>query len=188
MRIYVGKKTNRPWRWIVLVGCILLCLVLVIAALWPLLCRLIPPKKHAGVELYESGEYLQYEKGEVFREQIAKLPFVADAQVLSFEYYDFWFRDAIFRDDPFADAFILELDLGEHYASALVELETKGAWNHSTMQDYPVYEVGESGNGDYLFVIMYEDSQKAVCLLITDTDSWISALGIWHMNFTIPEA
>lgn len=185
MRVKFCNKKSRILLWIV----IALILVLVFLILiHPLLVYVIPSIEHSGVELYTSGTYLKYDKGDTFQKLVAELSFVEYGEVNSFTYHDSVLRNS--WDNPtFPDAFILELDMGENYVLATQEMQMRNAWNFSKKGNPAygyIYAAAESGQGDYLFVIVFEETQKVVCLLITDTDTWLSALSLHNRYFPVP--
>ena len=138
------------------------------------------------MELYTSGTYLKYDKGDTFQKLVAELSFVEYGEVNSFSYHDSVLRDNWWLSG-YSDAFILELDMEENYALAIQEMETKEGW--AIARDPAVgyvYQAAESGQGDFLFVIVFEKTQKVVCLLITDADSWSTARTQWLRYFSVP--
>ncbi len=160
------KKTR-----IIIIAILLLCLV--IALLWPLLCRFIPPNEYTGVELYESGEYLTFEKGVVFKECVEQLPFSRDTKAVFFEYYDFKYQDAILRNDPFPDVYIVQLDVGESYAAIKQYLE-EYCFDKSMSYDGlgSRYYMGGPEDTDCFYVRINDQRQEVFCYLLTDRDTW----------------
>ena len=160
------KKTR-----IIIIAILLLCLV--IALLWPLLCRFIPPNEYTGVELYESGEYLTFEKGVVFKECVEQLPFSRDTKAVFFEYYDFKYQDAILRNDPFPDVYIVQLDVGESYAAIKQYLE-EYCFDKSMSYDGlgSRYYMGGPEDTDCFYVAINDQRQEVFCYLLTDRDTW----------------
>lgn len=185
MRVKIGNRKVRILLWIAVALILALGFLILIH---PLFVSVIPSIDHSGVELYTKGTYLKYDRGNTFQKLVSELSFVEYGEVTSFIYHDSALRDSWYIS-TFPDAFILELDMGESYAIAIQEMEMKEAWDFNSAQDSAAghaYAATESGQGDYLFVIAFEETQKIVCLLITHTDGWLSALGVWHRYFTIP--
>lgn len=156
------------------VSCLLIILLsLTLTALWPLLCRLIPPTKHTGVELFESSVYLNFEKGALFGEQISQFPFSQEAVVLSFEYYDFRIRDAIFQDDPFPDVYLVQLDLGEAYNEARRYLDERAYDIEGSLDGHHrIYYLGGPEDTDCFYVAINDQRQEVFCFLVTDRSTW----------------
>lgn len=188
MSMYVCNKIGKQWRWILSFGIVLL-LIAVLVLLHPILAAtVIPSIDHSGIDLYQDGSYLSFDKGETFHDLLSEFSFVEHGDVTSFVYHDSSLRESWYNP-TFPDAYILELDMGQSYALVIQELETREAWNFNEGQDDSAghaYAAAESGDGDYLFVIAFADTQRVVCLLITDTDSWGGALGVWHRYFPVP--
>lgn len=185
MRVKIGNRKMRILLWIAVALILVLGLLILIH---PFFVYVIPSIEHSGVELYTNGTYLKYDKGETFQKLVSELSFAEYGEVTSFTYHDSVLRDS-WHSHIFPDAFILELDMGESYALAIQELQAKDGGGGSSGRDPSygrTYNVSESGQGDYLFVIVFDQTQKVVCLLITDTDCWIRASDVWDQYFTIP--
>jgi hypothetical protein len=85
----------------------------------------------------------------VFKECIEQLPFSKDAKVVSFEYYDFKYQDAILQNDPFPDVYIVQLDVGISFAAVKQYLKencfngkriARFMWNNQQMNHrLPIY-------------------------------------------------
>lgn len=192
MRIHVGSKNGkyRKWiKWSVIAMLVLTVEFFLLILMHPLLAQTVLPSiEHEGVELYEDGTYLSFRKGDVFHALISEYAFTDQGEVVSFVYHDSALRDS-WKSPTFPDAFILELDMGEHYAAAVAELEARDAWNYNKKGDPHFghqYDAGESGDGDYLFVTFFPETGRAVFALITDTDCSGSAQMILDHYFSIP--
>lgn len=149
-------------------GCLDLCWYMVV---WRIASYFIPPDHYSGVELYESGEYLQYDDGALFRDHIAQLPFAEDADVLSFDYYDFHYRDAFFKNDPFPDLYMIKiastisLDSVERHLKACCYLEENSEDSDSAI----IYCLSDPNNAEaYFFVVVDHSDQGVYCLLVID--------------------
>ena len=193
------RDTSHTWtptinRKPLIITGIVVVLILVLGFLiyiHPYFDHLIPSIEHSGVELYTSGTYLKYDKGDTFQKLVAELSFVEYGEVNSFSYHDSVLRNS-WHNPTFPDAFILELDMGESYILAIQEMEMKEALNFKSGGDsgyghaYAAYAAAESGQGDYLFVFAFEETQRVVLLLITDADSWGSAYEVRYRCFPVP--
>ena len=147
--------------------------LLLFSWIWPLISRFIPPKHYSGVELYASGEYLEFEKGALFGQQISQLPFAENGQVVSFEYYDFWVRDAVFKNDPFADVYILQMELGGNYEAARQYLKKSAYEIHCSADgQHSRYYMGCPAESDYFFIFVNDQRQELFCILMTDSTTW----------------
>ena len=159
-----------PTKWVFLIlGIILAAHVLFFALVWPIINQYIPGKHHSGAELFTSDQYLQFEKGEIFNQHLAQLSFVEDAEVLSFDYYDFWFRDAIIKDKPFPDTYLVQLSPEIPFYEIVQYLKT-GCATERTHGDGTIttYRFSQDGAEDLCCVTGHHQRQEVYCFLITD--------------------
>ncbi len=186
MRVKYSNKKNRLFLWIA-VALILVLGLLVL--LLPLFVYIIPSVEHSGVDLYTRGTYLDYDKADVLQVMLSELSFIEQAEVTGFTYYDSVLRDT-WHIRPFPDAYKLELHLGDCYASAAAELGAKCYRQDDVARDnsgenLQTFYLFENCGKDYMFAVLCEERQTVVFLLVTDTDSWLSAVGVSHRYFPI---
>lgn len=164
------QKRNRLLQAIAVIVIVLLFLSI---AAWPLINRFMPPKCHSGMDLYTSGAYLKFEHGEMFRDHIFQLPFAKDASVCTFQYYDFWMRDAVLKDDPFSDVYLVQLIPTGSYDSITQHLETNNCGSMMSPDgNHVIYFVGEDDDTDCFYVSVNIERQEIFCILITDCSAW----------------
>lgn len=164
---------HKPNRLPLIIGIIVVAIVLLVVAFWPLINRLIPPKCYSGVELYTSGAFLKFEDGELFGDCVSQLPFAKDSTACSFSYYDFWFRDAVLKNDPFPDVYVVQLEPEESYGSVKQYLEEQSYEKMGSEENgHILYYLGESEDTDCFYVSVNDHRQEVFCFLITDCSTW----------------
>lgn len=182
-----AKKTNQwnPFhaKRVIIVILVIVILLMFLAALKPLYCGLIPPTKYAGTQLYETGKYLEFDKGTLFGEYVSQLPFAKEAKVVNFAYYDFWLRDAIFKEDPFPDIYLVQLAPAVSYDSVKQYLDAHYS-NESVLKDddHSIYYLGDGVGADNFYVSVNDQRQEVFCFLVTDHSAWAGVDGIFAQN------
>ena len=164
------KGTSRFWRVFrrPLVYVIILAVVWRLTVIHYLLCGFIPPIRHDGVELYESGKYLKYEEGESFEEYMDALPFAEDAEIISFTYYDFCLRNNIFEGE-FPDAYLMQISPKISFDEMIQHLETQAEdiWINSTCTLYKM----NPNKADVSFCVAVNcQRQEVYCFMVTQSD------------------
>lgn len=160
-----GKKRRPMTVTCVLIVLIAFCLLVV----QPVLAyTVIPSIEHSGVELYEEGTYLDYEKADEFKSAISELSFLKKAQVRDFSYKNSILRDSLYFG-RFPDYFAIELFLGDNYESAKEEVVLK-SFSVISVRDLELYYLGECTDGDSFCIALYDERQTAICVLLTDCE------------------
>ena len=88
---------------------------------------------------------------------------------MSFDYYDFWFRDAIIRDKPFPDTYLVQLSPEIPFYEVVQYLKT-GCATERTNGDGTIttYRFSQDGAEDLFCVTVHHQRQEVYCFLITD--------------------
>ena len=175
--------SRKLWLWIPL-G--FFCTVLLAGILlWPWLNRLIPEKHYSGVELYHSNAYLQFEKGELFSEQLMQLPFSSNAEILSFDYYDFYIRDPVWENQKYSDLYMVQIKSNVSFAEITQYLE-----DHCIRKDdnpvsgSTIYCLYELESDDSVYVAVNHLREEVYCLLITNDSACIMGERFLYLNFS----
>ena len=178
------KGTRRFWRAFrrPLVYVIILAVALHLTVIHYLLSGFIPPIRHDGVELYESGKYLKYEKGAEFEEYMNALPFAEDTEILSFTYYNFCLRDNVFKG-KFSDVYLVQLMPVAPYDSIKQYLDTNYHEKAiSVVEGNTIYYLGAENEVECFCVSVNDQRQEIFCLMITDCSAFLMVEGFLLRN------
>ena len=124
---------------------------------------IIPPiSQHHKVTHYTSGQYLEFEDGELFRDFTESLDFVDDGEIVDFFHADYWTRDNPFYGKA-CDYFILDLYFEElEYAQVKEFIENESAYSKPTWcGDYFCYNWFDADRG-IAYAIAYRDESRII--------------------------
>lgn len=174
---------NKRIKHILLILLFVVFAIIIFAAYWvvihPILSWVFPIMEHRGVDIYTSGEYLEFEDGALFEKAVNSLDFIDECIITDFYYCDTRMRDNLYYG-KMCDTYALDLQVEDRYqetkesiASVYTDFQYCG--------DYALYVVTDAVIGDSLFLIATNDTASAIrCLMITETkypfDGEISSL------------
>lgn len=184
-----AQKKRFPRIYLILI--IIAAILLTLHVLWEIFCSFFPPSHSSGVELYESGAYLALDDGELFARHMAELPFTQDAQILSFDYYDFAHMDThIPRHKPFPDFYMVQIDPAISFDAVVQYLQVNStAEKRSEDDSYSVFNITEVKTGsEHFFVAVNYPRQEIYCFLIGYTDSVVYKDGEYYFFGNISTA
>ena len=166
------KRLPRKGRiWLFIGPPILLVLTIITLVIVRVVLFFCPPSHHSGADLYNSGKYLKYEDGEMFQQSLEELPLSETAEVVSFDYYDFWNRDNYLQADPAADLYMVHFVLQES-PDALESYLIENGYSASKCKhgkDVTIYVKSPKGDKTAFFsVITLHSSQDIYCTLVVD--------------------
>lgn len=126
------------------------------------------PEVYDGVELYFDKKYIDFDDGKAFEYALSTVPFFDDERVVAFEYHDNKKSDDLFRG-RMCDAYILDLDLGERYKSAIEDTLKIGKKCYS-IDDYSVYWLKDSvvNSKNSFFVTFCEETRIIRLIMVTE--------------------
>ena len=114
-RIFMNTYLKKNMWWVLIVCIFCLLLVLYFLVLHPILgTPFMAFVEHRGIEYYTSGEYLDFEKGSLFRNAINSYSFLETCHVSDFYHADNQWKDSfIYGKKP--DLYGIMLDPGDNY-------------------------------------------------------------------------
>ena len=196
MKEYI--KENRNWI-IAVVIYIVLFLLLFIFVLHPILgTPFMEFEEYYGLEYYESGKYLDFEKGSVFREALDSFEFLQDCQVTDFYYSDSRYKDSfVYGKRP--DVYGVVLDPGENFAEIKAQIietgrfeATLNSWEPEKATDaYAITGFAGKDTPEFLFIVGH-DVEYLSFIMVTETTkqerkkTYDSLIGVVHFWSPIP--
>lgn len=196
--MYTYIKKN--WWWMVTAAIFVIPgVALYIYVLHPILgTPFMNLKEYRGAEYYESGKYLEFEKGSVFRETLDSYEFLKDCQVTDFYYSDSRYKDSfVYGKRP--DVYGVVLDPGENYGeikAIIAEIgyfeNTLNSWEPEKATDvYAITGFAGKDTPEFLFIVGH-DVEYLSFIMVTETTkqerkkTYDSLIGVVHFWSPIP--
>lgn len=150
--------------------------ILLIIAYWYMFQPIISwvylvPDVHDDIELYIDKKYIDFDDGKAFEYALSTVPFFDDKKVVAFAYYDNRKSDNLFYG-RMCDAYVIDLDLGEQYESAIEYTVNTGRECYS-IGDYSIYWLRDSvSNINNSFYVAFCDEEcKIRLIMITEYEN-----------------
>ena len=165
------KRLPRKGRiWIFIGPPILLVLTIITLVIVRVVLFFCPPSHHSGADLYNSGKYLKYEDGEMFQQYLEELPLSETAEVVSFDYYNFWKQDNYLQADPAPDLYMVHFVLQESPDALASYLNDNGYLSREGENgNVTIYVRSPKVEDTFTFsVIIPHSGQDIYCTLVVD--------------------
>ena len=129
------KTSYKPVVLFVLAGVILIFLFLYVGD--PIRWKFTPPETNEGVDIFFNEDYLDYDKGTIFRDAIRDFAFIEQCKIEGFYYLDNASCDSIvYGKSP--DFYALDLDAGEYFEEIGAKI-LEGGVQCGDLYDYRIY-------------------------------------------------
>lgn len=125
---------------------------------------------YTGKDLYVEEVYLQYDKGNEFKNAVSQISFIDQCEVLEFTYHDYACADTIGYSN-YPDYYILEVDIQSDFSSAYKD--SKDACLQSNRSDdYDILLMKtfeDESKYDHLYIAFSEQYERCFIIYRTDT-------------------
>ena len=147
--------------------------VLIIIFFWlvhPLLTRfIIPPLSvHRKISQYTSGQYKQYEDGELFANFTESFSLIENGEIVAFYHVNHWLQDNPIHGKQ-CDFFALDVRLAEGEYAQAKALQIECCGKPYIERDFYVWEYGNNEDKNAYFLGFCDDSCIVKFVLVTET-------------------
>lgn len=129
---------------------------------------LIGGLEHTGAELYESGRYLRFPKGKLFKEHLDSLGFVDDCEVSDFYFINNWPQDNLIYGRA-CDVYRLDILPNDDYSRLKEQLHSTDCEKWESNDTVFVKWNKPVWHSPHAFLVLTnDDTHQISCILITD--------------------
>lgn len=128
----------------------------------------LEPIEYQGIEYYEDGTYLEFEKGDMFINSFHSYDFAKESEITEFYHIDNRLKDNLI-EGKHHDIYIIDFDADINYEKIRDYITTEGEYNN-TLNSIQIYMMpSEFGNGtDCFFFAFNDETQLMRYILVTE--------------------